>query len=781
MKNNISINFILKAFKFESAYYFWILKRLSGAFAPLVDISSSTIPFPFSSYPIRVDKSDGIDTFPANISINDHISRCLRSNNINLIQWGLSNFIKSSINDKKCLQNLQFIISLMKNVSLENMVAKCLIDLSKNFGKIVAAPLLSPIMNKINENPAIEYVQILSSLLQFLTPETIECCILPMLERFVSNKIISYHYAAGELIVSTSFETLHITTDLFLKFLNSCVIVNNYLTKMIKSASKTFSKEWIGKILPAHLLCLANDKPDLRCGILKTVFSLSDIIFKKYFYNYITSALTWATTLEDSNIELILASKADEILTPKTIDLYPQMKDILEKILRSKDKIIRVHLPKIITSNPSAFFGFNLNLGDVFISLVNDISYEIRLAILDSFCFIYRIATSWSQMNRESLISLFIQFFKDPSPVIKERMCTSVVYSTLGSDRICSIMPYFIEFASTIDKWRNFSELIKTFISWSNKVICTFWTQLAPIVNIAAEKWPHALAPSIQSFYVKVSIFVNDEIENKLEEMIISNYAKSPNYRMRELFPKIAGGLCFKTQRLSLVQFMWNRIKDNELNDIVVSVRGKSIQQLIKFRLFFFENEQKSLENEVISKFIEIRKLYNCDDIDTNKHFKTNQLCIPKLQDDNKDQTEKSSNPISDEIENSTSQNLENVTDQNSEEIENSSPQNIEKLLAEKQYMKDILQENWIVFRKEMMSPSYDYNSIKHSKSLESNLAKSGQVNDSIKTSSAHSIFGLHYQKIKPVKIVHKSQTNSKLMYRKSLGDSKLPPILFHH
>lgn len=736
------------------------MRRLSNAQSPLIISSSSLIPFPYASYPTLPNNSNCTINFPPEITLNERISYCLKSGNTNLIIWSLSIFTKYSLNDKKCLQNLQAIISFLntKDILLENMVAKCLLELSKYFGKVITAPLLSPIMNKIKENPSIEYIKILSSLMPFLTPETIECRILTMLEKFINDKTESYQYAAGELIISNSFETLRITTDHFLKFINSCVIVNNYLTKMIKSASKTFSKEWIGKILPSHLLYLANSQPNFRYGILKTVFSLSDIIFKKYFYNYITSALNWASTLEDSNIELILASKADEILTPKTAELYPQVRDILERISHSSDPMVRAHLPKIITTNPSAFFGKdNLNYLDVFTSLSNDISSETRLAFLDSFCYIYRLATAWSQMNRETLISLFINYFKDPSPIIRERMCTSVVYSTLGCDRICSVMPYFIEFASSISKWRNFSELIKTFISWSNKVICNFWIQLAPVINVAAEKWPHALASNIVSFYVKVSVFANDEMENKLVEIIIKNFAESPNYRLRELFPKIAGGLCFKTQRLSIVQCMWNRIRDNELNDKVVSVRGKSIQQLIKFRLFFFDNEQKILENEVISKFIEIRKLYKCDISDRKNHFNKNN-------DDTNKQKE--------------SQNSEGNENLDSQKVEE---KNMEKYEAEKLYMQDIIHENWIVFRKEMMSHAFDYNSIKHSKSLESNLAKSDQLPDSIKTSSAHSILSLHYQNIKPAKIVYKSQTNSKLIHRKPLGDSKLPPIIFHH
>lgn len=756
------------------------MRRLSVAeLLPLAN-ASSLVSFPHASYP-NIINSNNLETFSLDISLSDHISKCLRSKNANLIIWALSNFTKYSLNDKKCLQNLQVIISFLtsKDILLENMAACCLFELSKHFGKVIAAPLLSPILNKLKENPTIEYVQILSKLISFLTPETIECCIIPILEKFVNNKIESYQYAVGELIISTSFDTLNITTDLFLKFLNSPVIVNNYLTKMIKLASNTFSKEWIGKILPSHLLCLANSKPDLRYGILKTVFSLSDIIFQKYFCIYVTSALTWASTLDDFNIELILASKADEILTPKTIDLYPKMKDILERIAHSKDPKVRVHLPKIITNNPSAFFGNNLDFQGVFESLANDKSPEIRLAFLDSFCLIYRLATGWNHMNKESLISLFVLFFKDPSPLIRERLCTSIVYSSLGADRICSIMPHFIELASSIQRWRTFSELIKTFISWPNKVIFHFWLQIAPVINIAAEKWPHALAPLIQSFYLKASVYAYDEMENKLVEMIIDNYSKSENYRMREIFPKIAGGLCIKTQRLSLVQCMWNRIKENELNDKIVSVKGKVIPQLIKFRIFFFENNQKELENEVISKFIEIRKFYNCDDKD--EISRNSNQSFPNL---NTNDNDNNNNQI--EIQNNAENETKNEINHDSNDIEKCSsnidnePVN-EKTLAEKQYMQDILQENWIIFKKDMISRAFDYSSIKHSKSLESNLAKSGQVNDCVKISSTHSIFGIHYQKLKPVKIVHKSQTNSKLMHRKSLGDSKLPPILFHH
>lgn len=744
-----------------------LLRRLSVARPPQIYDSGTQFPFPNAIYPNTPLNVNEIELFPSDITLTEHISKALRSKKTPLIFWGLSNFTKCAINDKKCIQNLQIILSFLstKDLLMELMVANCLLELSKNLGKVVAAPMLSPILNKLKETPAIEYVQILSYIIPFLTPETINCCIIPLIEKFICNKTESFHYALGELITSTPFETLHITTELLLKILNLRIIINNYLTKVIKSASKTFSKEWIGKILPSHLLVLANEKPILRYGILKTVLSLSDIFFQKYFYNYISSALNWANNDKDMNIELILASNADEILLPKTIELYPKMRSILYKISHSNDFMIRVHLPNIIANNPSAFLGNDLNLLDVFTSFVNDNSPEIRLAFLDSFYLIFRLAAAWNQMNKDSLISLFILYFKDSSSIIRNRLCTSIIYSAFGSDRLFSIMPYFIDLATSINNYKTFSELIKTFISWPNKVICNYWIQIAPIINNAALKWPHAIAPSLQSFYVKISVFINDEMQQKLEEILFQKYASSSNYQMRVLFLKIAGVLCFKTQRFALIQHLWNHIRDYESNDSVVSVRGKVIPQLIKFRIFFFESGKTELENEVTSKFIEIRKLYNCDEEENiGSHFNISQSSIL----------------VNDENQN---QHIEHLDQNNIDHNQISDNIRYEKDLSEKQYMRDILRENWIIFNKEMFSHSYD-TSLKHSKSFDvakNDLVGQGKIPDHSKLPLTHSTGGLNYHKIKPSKIVHTSKTNVKLMHRKSLGDSKLPPIIFQH
>ncbi|OHT05009.1 hypothetical protein TRFO_27316 [Tritrichomonas foetus] len=561
----------------------------------------------YESWPsdkVQVFESDFI---PSNLTTLEHISRAIKSRRQPLIIWALSNFAKAATNDKKCLQLLPNVLSFLnkRNIYYEYATCVCLMSLSKNLGKTVAAPLLSTIQNRLLENPAIEYIQILKILIPYLTPETIDCCIIPMITRFF-DKADEFHFAGAELIISLPLEALHITTDIFLKFLNSRVVIDNYLIQLIKSASQAFSADWCGKILPAQLLQYANNNPALRCGILKTALSLSDIFQSKLFYSYITSAFSWAQYSDD--VAIILVLKADEIVTPKTVELFPKMKELLHRISQSKDPRIRVHLPKIISCNPSVFLGNDMELQPVFTSLATDKIPEIRLAFLDSFLALFNL--SKNQMSRETLFSLFIPFFDDQTPLIRDRLCSSIIYSTLGAQRLYTIMPHFISFSASIERWRSFSEILKTFLSWSNEIIRTFWGQMAPVVNQAAEKWPYALAQSIQSFYNRVSIIIDIDSMKILEDIVITSYAKSDNYRLRELFPRIAGSFCFQTQKMYIVMSMWTKIVELSKNDII-SIKSKIIPQLIKFRQYFIANSKPALEKEVISLYMDLGKEEN--------------------------------------------------------------------------------------------------------------------------------------------------------------------------
>ena len=668
---------------------------------------------------IRTKMPDGTvqinesDFFSPQTSLIDRLNISLKSHRLPLVIWALHTFPKLALVEKRSFKMLPYVLQYLslRNIQFEYAASVCLLALSKSNGKSVAAPILSTIQSRLHETPAIEYIQILKNIIPFLTPETVQSCITPMIIKFF-EKTQEYHFAAAELITAFSFKELYISTDVFLKMMTLRVIVDNYLMQMIKIATKSFSEDWCGKIFPSQLLQIANSNPELRYGILRTALSSGDIFQAKAYYSFISAALNWASNSDD--VAMVIVSKADEIVTPKTVDLFPKMKALLSNITKSKDPRIRINLPKIISSNPSLFFQNDLELQNVFFSLAKDPHPEIRLAFLNSFLSLFTL--SKSQVGREELYSLLLPFFEDPNQQIKERLCNSMIYQSLGTQRLHSLMEHYIQFASSIDQWRLFSEIVKTFLSWSNEIVRGFWSQFAVVVNDASKKWPHAITQSILGFYNRVSMLVDDQSVHELEEVIIKYYAESDNYQMRCLFAKIAGCVCFQTQKFYLVVSLWNKIVELAKTDILCVV-ANIIPQLIKFRQYFIANGKLSLEKEVTTLYLELGKTEDSYIKDTwEEHWPHYNIVIKVSDYDIKVEQSKS-------------------------------------LLISK---KDL--------------PGQKKTSIVHSSASETSK---------ISPQSSNSL-SLQCQKIRKSRVVFSSQTKGKLFYRKVAGDSKLPSINDH-
>ncbi|OHT07171.1 hypothetical protein TRFO_01302 [Tritrichomonas foetus] len=559
--------------------------------------------------------------FPGNISKQNNenrndsnffekISNAIKSNNHHLILWALSLFPKACAADKKCMQLIPNIIFLFHHnlPTMEYAAITCARDLARSLGKIVAAPLLSPIIDRMENNPAIEYAECLSIILPFFTKESFQSCILPHILNLISRDDIAYHFTVGEIFVNSSAENFHITSEQFLKIISSKVIAENYLDQIIRSTRKCFNGEWETKVLPSLLMQNFRSNPELRSGYIKNILNLKDIFTPQVYFTFVIEGFKWAEENEEIATNLLL--KSQNIIELKSSIILPLIKKTLFMVTKSTNIETLIKLPKIICENLSIFVEMdtknNGHLGGFDSSqILSNIGFnkdaKVRKAVMTEFVSLLIYAQHYPSISN-TLFQIYANQLNDPIQEILDDLCNPVIFTMVDTKFLVEITPVLFSMMASIKQWRIFRKAISIISSLPRNAIIKCWQD---IFYISVDKLceSRALLPTFVEFIECLSNFFQDYKELMvLFGLIITSFGTNQSAKMREMFPQVSTAFFLYKHCQGIVEILWKemiKLSDDQFS----SVRANVLKKIPKFKLYFMRKELYELEKEANALF----------------------------------------------------------------------------------------------------------------------------------------------------------------------------------
>ena len=535
-------------------------------------------------------------------SAYDRLLHCLKSGFPPLVIWALNRFPMECQIEKRAVQLLPTVTSLFCSQSkvVEFKAVSAVTEVAKVMPKKVAGHLLTVLMDRMNECPAVEYSVCLAYLVPHFTEATIMSCIVPLSSRFL-EKGDPYHVVVGELVTRvTPFSSLRITYEQLTKFLTSPVIVKYYLVGILKCSVEpgALNEEWRTKVYPMQLIQTGKMSPALRPAVMQAIIAMGESLPHKQFMNYVQVGVQWST--ESAAVAIALLENADEVVTPKTVELLPKLRQLMGLLCQSSDPRVRMLLPKIIARNSSLFMGGNMDIQEYIMALARDRVMEVRIVFMENFASLFE--RSKSQVVQDALFRVFLEYFDDESPAILKRLCNSAMYKSLGAARLHQVLPKFYKFFSNQSQWRDQAECMKAYMEFPCDVIAHSWRDILPIVFNAVSENPRVLCQGCQVLCCRVLSSISSTDKEEVVERVISAFAKSDNYRMRVLFPRISASIAMVSQSLAALDVLWDNITTLAY-DQVIDVKASVVSHILKFRQFYVMNNNPKKVDEVMSLF----------------------------------------------------------------------------------------------------------------------------------------------------------------------------------
>jgi hypothetical protein len=470
--------------------------------------------------------------------------------------------------------------------------------------KVIAGSLLTSIIERLNVVPAIEYVQCLGALVPCFTEVTISSCIIPLVRRFLARGD-AFQFAIGEFLTIVDLRRLRVTTEVFSEFMQSKVIVNEYMVALIKLAESAgcIRDDWISRIFVEELVAGAGQSRLIRVGAVRVVLAFSDAIPPRQFHAHLATMFRWAD--EDIDVGMALLSKADEIMTPKTIHLFPDFRECLGKICQVPDLDIRMRLPAILSGNPTVFLGDSVNLHPIFRILAADRGPEFASLFLDHFATLF--AKSAGSDVQQTLFSFFLSAFNDPTPEIRSRLLSSLVYPLLGRARISVVAPLFLNVITTIASSRDVHEAARSYVTFPPDAILGTWQTAVPVFFGHFCRSPFGLLGTCHGFCEKLLPVLGPEHGTEFTECLIRTFFQNELFSVRQIAPALAGAISSPGQHPAVVDMLLQALTDLS-QDPVASVRGAIFAALVQIKGFYASQMNFPSERKTTALFMSFRQ-----------------------------------------------------------------------------------------------------------------------------------------------------------------------------
>lgn len=550
---------------------------------------------------LRVSTRPPVETPPFHEN-RDRLGFCLQSTDLALVEFGLCQFPLGIARDRKCLQLLPDVTVHLRSPSrvIECRAATAIVKACRVSPRVVAAQAIAIVMERIAEYPAVEYVEILCMVLPYLTEGTMTSCVIPSILKFLELSE-SHQFAFGEILSRVSPKAFRVGPDLLMKVLTSEVLINTHLPKLIADAMKAgvVSDEWVNRTYADAMMRAGEAKPALRPGVIRTIVSFVHILPQKSLLEYVTTGLRWAE--DDDNVGIAILSRADDIVTPKTVELFSVICGLLGRIARNGVVSARRHLPKIIACNSTMFNMMTTGVSDIIIGIGKDPAPEVRMAFVDNFLELF--VENKGQVFQDSLCDVLSNLFCDSCLQVRTRLCSSILYSSLGPTRLFPLVPKFLDCVSTITRWREIEASVRTYVAFPPSVLAASWDAAVPVVFAAVEKYPQALTSMCYTFCSRLLSAPLDPVSQKaFVDVMITRFARHEKFSMRQMFPKLASACVTRTQVVEIVDKVYSEV-ETLARDPVASVRAAVIGCLYRIRRYY-QTQSNPRETVVLNLFM---------------------------------------------------------------------------------------------------------------------------------------------------------------------------------
>lgn len=441
------------------------------------------------------------------------------------------------------------------------------------------------------------------------------------------------------------------------------------------SKSPLFGEQWFNQTLPQQLLTMANVQESIRLAATRTVMNNEYNDENKSLSMFVLNAFSWATTnceicltlLESANI---LLSKKKEKFLQKYIDVINKsikttninilkklpmifanspllfsdqssqqqlqlFKTVIRKFIKAENNsesyISTPSSTSSLTDSPLELFYINCNntsSANIFPSTNLENSIEVKIEYLkalpvfinnyQSSQFQEVLLQSFSSFFNESTMKIFHSKKSISNPVLIEfldLLIKSPIYAQMNRHMANNIMPFFFNLASSfVSKWRFFDQCMLTYISLSDDHFIFFIEKFKPIIIDAMTRNTRPLTNTCIHLLSKmIVVSTNNSHKNTFFDdikWIIENFSKSNHSDLRSFFINLCSSICFIIQINVFVENVWPYIMELT-KDSSVSVIASLIKNLPKFRFFFRQKHEQTLDSKLVSTFHQIEYIVN--------------------------------------------------------------------------------------------------------------------------------------------------------------------------
>jgi hypothetical protein len=455
--------------------------------------------------------------------------------------------------------------------------------------------------------PAVEYVLCLSKMIPALTDVTLVSCILPLVDRFLTRGD-SYQWALGHLLLSIPFSVWRFAPDFFSNLFVSPIVVNEFMPSLVRLAFQRgfFTEDWATRIFPAQLVHAAGQNRSIRIGVAKVSLLLSALLSPKAMLGSIMTLLQWAS--ESFEVAFLLLAHADELVTPRTVELFPKLRELFQRLVPSRDPHVRVQLPGILAGNPNVFLHGGIPLEKLVVELARDKTPEVRFAALTHF--ILMCERTADKASQDAFFRIFPEFFVNPLPEVRNRLCSPQTYVSFGVVRLQGILPTLLKFLPTLTLWRNIRDCVQTIQAFPGEMMRNVWPTVVPVVFKAVTHTPHPLAKVCYEFCESLASVLDPNEFTKFADMLLEAFAKHDQWAVRRLFVIVVGGLAGYrrngTEPLDLSALFGALMQMGQ--DPNIAVRAAMVNQMCSLRLFFSDWQDGARGKDVVTLFMTLAK-----------------------------------------------------------------------------------------------------------------------------------------------------------------------------
>lgn len=475
------------------------------------------------------------------LPLSGKITALLKSELAAQVCWALNNIPRLVKSGEECTDIIHKIPQFMKGGSsrIELAAVNTAIELLRQSPSQYAKIFWTTVLTRIKSVPAIEYGLCVEQMCKAVTSNDINKDLVPLIEQLFKQSDVFQHIASAMLCM-LPIDKANIDKEMFGRFLDSPIFVNEYLVRAADIFVKKFGNEWLEKDLPEHLVKKKSDanKP----GVALFFVAKNARIRLPSLYTELKEIYDWGAA--DPKIAMICLNECEAIANSRFVDLSGKMYQLLNVVVNDENADVRKKLPGIMCEKPILLVKTPESiLKGVLEKLARDKDPKVKCEFLDKVSEMHKkIETPKGQAL---LVSLFLELLKERAPNTREALINKHMLVALSKANVSGLMQYVLDLMNAVkDRWRCFTRLLSILEEFPTKILADSLKKIMIMVDNGVRINPQALSRSAISFYAFIIHSKFQTIRmNELMKYLTISYAQCEHFQLRILYLKIATAL----------------------------------------------------------------------------------------------------------------------------------------------------------------------------------------------------------------------------------------------